>query len=195
MVDPRLYCRSCSRCKGSNTHGCYSWGFCGISGGGGGLAEAVTVDARMCYPLPDDVDLSNAALIEPLAVGLRAVKNAGIQDFAGKTVLILGGGPIGLAVSVVLKTKGAKSVYFSEPTATRRKQDAEVAEGVFDPLTEKVAEKCREVTGGEGVDVVFDCAGVETAMKDGMDALKFGGVYVNVASWTTPVSLSSICLF
>jgi (R,R)-butanediol dehydrogenase/meso-butanediol dehydrogenase/diacetyl reductase len=151
------------------------------------LAEKIAVPASVCYPLPETIDLSLAALTEPLAVAVRAVKNSGFQDFSEKSVLILGGGPIGLAVNVVLRTKGARKVYFSEPTEKRRKYNGEVAEGMFDPTSENVGEKCREVTGGEGVDVLFDCAGVERAMKDGFDALRFGGVYVNVAGWVTPV--------
>jgi (R,R)-butanediol dehydrogenase/meso-butanediol dehydrogenase/diacetyl reductase len=116
------------------------------------------------------------------------------MDFERKTVLILGGGPIGLAVNVVLKSKGTLRVYISEPTEKRRKQNAELAEEVFDPTSEKVGERCMELTRGEGVDVVFDCAGIERAMNDGIDAVRFGGIYVNVASWVTPVSPSSYSL-
>lgn len=188
IIDPRLYCSSCSRCESDNTHACNSWGFRGLQGGGGGLSETIAVDADMCYALDEDTDLSIAALIEPLAVAMRAVKNSDVPDFSHMAVLILGGGPIGLAVNAVLRTKGATKVYFSEPTAKRRKQNAEVAEGAFDPLTENVGDRCREVTGGEGVGVVFDCAGDERAMMDGMDGLRFDGVYVNVARWTKPVS-------
>jgi len=137
MVDPRLYCHSCSRRNASNTHVCHTWGFLGISGRGGGLADRIAVPAAMCYALPENVDLSVAALIEPPAVAARAMKNSGLKDFSEKVVLILGGGPIGLAVNVVLRTKGAKKVYFSEPTEKRRKFNKEIAEGVFDPKREK----------------------------------------------------------
>lgn len=53
MVDPWLYCHSCSRCKASNARVCYTWGFLGISGRGGGLAEKIAIPAAMCYPLPE----------------------------------------------------------------------------------------------------------------------------------------------
>lgn len=122
------------------------------------------------------------------------MKNSGLKDFS-EVVLVLGGGPIGLAVNVVLRIKGAKKAYFSEPTEKKRKFNKEVAEEVFDPKGEKVGEKCRELTDGEGMDFVFDCAGVEKAIKDGFDALKFGGIYLNVASWVTPASRPSLCMF
>lgn len=68
MVDPRIYCSKCSRCAVDSTHGCPTLGFRGLSGRGGSFSEFVTVDAKLCYPLPNDVDLSLAALIEPLTV-------------------------------------------------------------------------------------------------------------------------------
>jgi threonine dehydrogenase-like Zn-dependent dehydrogenase len=155
------------------------------------LSETCAVDSSMCHVLPESIDLSVAALIEPLAVATHAVKNTGIKDFTSKSVLILGGGPVGLAVLVVLRTKGAKKIYVSEPTAKRQKQDKTVADAVIDPAKEKVGDRCREMTGGEGADVVFDCAGNEFGMKDGMDALKWTGYYINIAGWVKPVSYSS----
>lgn len=162
---------------------CLEWGFRGLSGGGGGLSETVAVDEKLCHVLPEDADLSIAALIEPLAVAVHAIKNTKIHDFSSKSVLILGGGPVGLAVTVVLRTKGAKKIFISEPTEKRQKHNREVADAVFDPTKEKVADRCREITGGKGVDVVFDCAGNEFAMRDGMDSLKWAGIYLTVAGW------------
>ena len=64
-----------------------------------------------------------------------------------------------------------------------------LAHQVFDPSESKVGDVCRELTDGKGVDVVFDCAGVMPGLKDGIDGLKHGGKYVNVAGWETPVSV------
>jgi threonine dehydrogenase-like Zn-dependent dehydrogenase len=191
MVNPMVFCRSCYRCDRGGNNACYSWGFKGLSGGGGGLSETVAVEERMCFSLPDTVDLSVAALIEPLAVATHAVKNSEITDFSTKSVLILGGGPVGLAVIAVLRTKGAKAVYVSEPTLKRQKHNEELADLVFNPMKDKVGDRCRELTDGQGVDVVFDCAGNEFAMKDGMDALRWKGLYLNVAGWVRPVRTSA----
>jgi (R,R)-butanediol dehydrogenase/meso-butanediol dehydrogenase/diacetyl reductase len=114
-------------------------------------------------------------------VVVHAIKTTGVNDFSSKSVLVLGGGPVGLAVVVVLRTKGVKQIYVSEPTLKRQKHNEALADAVFNPTTEKVGDRCRELTGGEGVDFVFDCAGNEFAMKDGMDALKAMGSYINVA--------------
>jgi threonine dehydrogenase-like Zn-dependent dehydrogenase len=190
MVDPRLYCDSCTTCKTSDTNICESWGFRGLSGGGGGLSEAVAVDANMCYPLPDDAPLELAALIEPLVVAYHAVKTSKIETFVDKSVLILGGGPIGLAVIAILRSKGAKTILVSEPTAKRQKQNREFADAVFDPMKENIGDRCRELTHGKGVHIVFDCAGTQPGMDAGMDALMRKGIYLNIAAWQKPVSTS-----
>ncbi|KAK5146163.1 hypothetical protein LTR32_002203 [Rachicladosporium monterosium] len=146
----------------------------------------------MCYVLlPESVDLADAALIEPLAVGRRALTQSGVLvgEWKEKAVLVLGGGPIGVAVVWNLKAFGAERVFISEPTALRQRQCRGLVERVFDPRMEGVAEECRKLTGGEGMDVVIDCAGVGPAMRDGMDALRRKGTYVNVAGWETPFQL------
>lgn len=192
MVDPRIYCRSCSRCTVSSTHGCRKLAFQGLSSPGGGFSETIAVDASLCYPLPDSVDLRLAALIEPLAVAWHAVKITDIETWDDKAVLILGGGPVGIATVLVLRALGCKKIFVSEPTALRAEQNKGLADEVFNPIEENVGDKARELTGGEGVDVVFDCAGVQRALDVGMDALRFRGFYMTVAAWEGQVCLQDI---
>jgi len=189
MVDPRLYCNSCTRCTAHATNACRSWGFHGLSGDGGGFSDSIAIDASMVHALPESVPLELVALIEPLAVAWHAVRMSGRDDFAGESALILGGGPVGIAVLFVLRAKGIKQVFVSEPTARRAEQNRELADAVFNPAKENVGEKCVEMTGGEGVGYVFDCAGIQRALDDGMGALRHRGVYVNVAGWETPMTI------
>ena len=143
----------------------------------------------MCYPLPDDFPLANAALIEPLAVGRHALTCSGITDWSKVSVLVVGGGPVGFAALCNLRATGAKNLIVSEPTAKRKQQVAQFADTVLNPMQVKVADECNELTDGEGVDVVFDCAGIMPGLRDGMSALKPRGIYVNVAGWETPMEL------
>lgn len=83
----------------------------------------------------------------------------------------------------------------SEPTATRRRQVSEVAWKVVDPVGENVVERVSEWTGGKGVEVVFDCAGVEVGLKSGMEVLRNYGLYVMVAVWPKPVSCNFFLIF
>ncbi|KAF1815808.1 GroES-like protein [Eremomyces bilateralis CBS 781.70] len=182
MVDPRIYCGSCTRCQSSATNNCHQFGFHGLSGGGGGFSEFVTVDEKMCYPLPDSVPLEYAALIEPLAVAWHAAKQADLPDFKGKTVLIIGGGPVGIAMVHCLKHFRADKVIVSEPTATRQAQNRTIADVVLDPITQSVPDECRALTKGVGVDVAFDCSGAQPGVDAAMDALRNRGLFINVAA-------------
>ncbi|KAK5162757.1 uncharacterized protein LTR77_011188 [Saxophila tyrrhenica] len=193
MCDPRLNCQSCFSCNEGSTNTCPSWGFLGLSGGGGGgFSEQVAVRQFMCYPLPEDMQLDHAVLIEPLAVARRAVKQANVPDEKIKdmSILVVGGGPVGFSVLCNLKALGATQVYVSEPTALRQKQCKGWCSRIFNPMQEKVADECRKLTDGKGVDLVFDCAGIEPGMKDGFDALRPKGTYVNVAGWEGPFTVS-----
>jgi threonine dehydrogenase-like Zn-dependent dehydrogenase len=187
MVDPRLYCGSCASCQSLNTNACANWGSLGLSGCGGGLSETVAVDASMCHVLPDSVPLELAALIEPLSVAHHAATCAGVKDWSVQSVLCVGGGPVAIAVVMVLRAQGVGKVFVSEPTAKRREHAVDIADAVINPVEESVGQRCRSLTNGKGVDVVFDCAGVQVGLETGMDALGIGGIYVNVAGWETPV--------
>lgn len=189
MVDPRFYCGNCSRCAALHTHGCSKMGLKGMHGGGGGFSEMVAVETKHCYSLPDSVDLSLAALIEPLAVAWHAVTLCQVEEWSTKAVLILGGGPIGIAHASVLRALGCRTIIISEPTATRAAQNRHVADHVLNPVSENVVERCRELTSGEGISVVFDCAGVQKGLDAAFDALVFRGLYMNVAMWGEPVGI------
>lgn len=189
MVDPRISCRTCNTCKDISTHFCPNVGFLGLSGQGGGLSETAAVHVDACYALPEAANLGLAALIEPLSVARHAVRVSGLTDLSKIRVLILGGGPIGQAVALTLKIEGAQEVIVSEPAELRREQIKHMADAVIDPRTQDVVAECQNLTCGRGVDLVFDCAGVASAMNAAFDALKIKGIYVNVAvAWQSPVS-------
>lgn len=189
MIDPHVPCRQCHPCISGSDHLCHKLAFIGNSGGrcGGGLAEFVTVEEKHVLPLPDSVSLESAALIEPLVVGYHATQQAD-TDLHGKDVLILGAGPIGIALVSNLRAQGVSKILLSEPTLKRSQTARDLVERIIDPRLEDVGQVCRDLTDGSGVDVVFDCAGVSVAMDSGLEALRFKGTYVNIAQWEKPVS-------
>ncbi|KAF2168824.1 hypothetical protein M409DRAFT_20841 [Zasmidium cellare ATCC 36951] len=189
MVDPRINCQSCYPCQTNIEQLCHSWGFVGLSGHGGGFSEFVAVSPRMCYRLPDDVNMDEAALIEPLSVGRHALPVSGIEDFSNLTVLVVGAGPIGVSVLWNLRAVGVKSTIVSEPTKLRQAQTRDLADKVLSPIDVNIGDECRRLTDGVGVDVVFDCAGIPAGMRAGMDALRPRGIYVNVAGWEQPFTI------
>lgn len=127
------------------------------------------------------------ALIEPLSVAWHAVSASPFKE--GDKVLILGGGPIGLAILQCLKAKKAGIVILSEAAPARQRFAQEFdADHVFDPRKEDVVAKRRELCGGEqGPDIVFDCAGVPASLMTACAAIKSRGTVVNVATWEKDV--------
>ncbi|KAJ9655594.1 hypothetical protein H2198_005595 [Neophaeococcomyces mojaviensis] len=203
IVDPRIVCRKCTSCTTGCDNICANWGYIGLNGGGGGgagFSEKVNVEMRMCHALPDDgsVDLNSVVLCQPLTVGRHALAASGIKDLTGLKVLVLGAGPVGLAVLFNLRAKGVGvghggRVFISEPTTKRSQMIRDLGlanlEDIFNPLSTNVAEECRSRTDGKGVDIVFDCAGAEAGMMAGMESLKLRGTYVNIAGWKKPFTV------
>lgn len=203
MVDPRIVCRECTSCTSGCDNICQNWGYIGLNGGGGGgagFSEKVNVEMRMCHVLPDDgsFDFDSVVLCQPLTVGRHAIGATGIEDLMGLDVLVLGGGPVGLAVLLNLRAKGigkggSERVFISEPTTKMSQMIRDVGlandEDILNPTKLNVAEVCRSRTDGKGVDVVFDSAGVESAMLAGMESLKLRGTYVNIAGWKKPFAI------
>jgi len=185
MVDPRIHCGSCRPCSSNLTACCETLGYVGGSTGGG-YGERVAVAETSLYPL-GNIPLDFAAVIEPLAVVHHAVKESNVKDWSSKSVLVLGGGPIGFAMLLDLMAHGVTKIIVSEPATIRRKQVADLAQAVIDPTKEDVSDRCRELTNGRGVDVVFDCAGVPVGLDAGLASLAYEGVYIMVAVWEKPV--------
>jgi threonine dehydrogenase-like Zn-dependent dehydrogenase len=84
----------------------------------GGFAERMLLSAPLLLPVPNGLDQRQAALAEPVAVGLHAVNKSGVQP--GETALVLGCGPIGLAVVAALRARGVESIVASDFSPTRR---------------------------------------------------------------------------
>ena len=144
----------------------------------GGYAEFVKLGARHALRVPDGVDLREAALAEPLAVGAHAVRMAGA--ILGARVLILGAGPIGLGVLQFARAAGAGTVVVSEPDATRRQRAASLgASGTLDPAMESVGEAFARQAGGPP-DVIFECVGAPGLIRQCMELVAVRGRVVVV---------------
>ncbi|KAI9836756.1 MAG: hypothetical protein M1837_003244 [Sclerophora amabilis] len=187
-VQPIIYDGTCGACKEGYINCCYSNGFVGLSGWGGGLSEHVVIPRASVYHLPDNVKLEIGALVEPIAVAWHAVKISPFKD--GDSVLILGGGPIGLAVIQALKARGAGKIIVSE-VAPRRKEFAKEfgAHYVLDPTKDDIVARCREICDGVGPNVAFDAAGVQPGLTQAIHAIRAHGTLVNIAVWAKAASI------
>jgi (R,R)-butanediol dehydrogenase/meso-butanediol dehydrogenase/diacetyl reductase len=145
----------------------------------GAFAEYVNVPAVLCYVLPESVDFEAGALIEPLAVGFHAVKQAG--DILGDTVVILGGGTIGLSTLQSVKAAGAARAIVIEMSAARKEKAKECgADIVLDPTEGDVVAKVKELTDGYGADVVIECIGNKATGPLAVELVRKAGTVVMV---------------
>jgi (R,R)-butanediol dehydrogenase/meso-butanediol dehydrogenase/diacetyl reductase len=130
----------------------------------GGCAEYVNAPARMCYRLPAAIPSETGALAEPAAVAVRAVRTGGVK--LGDTVVIVGGGNIGLLCLQVALLSGAAKVYVIEPHESRRRIARSLrAEQTIDPTAVDSEEALMDLTRGAGADVVLECGGNPATMR------------------------------
>ncbi|PYH49503.1 uncharacterized protein BP01DRAFT_420446 [Aspergillus saccharolyticus JOP 1030-1] len=192
VVRPTIFDRDCASCKLGYQYCCENIGFIGLSGYGGGLAKSIVAPAEHLYPIPDTISLEAAALIEPLAVAWHAVNISPFKP--GDSVLVLGGGPVGIGIVQVLQMQGAQNIIVAELMENRKRLARDYgAAHIVDPregqgqgqgeARQTVAPRVRELTGGVGADVIFDTAGVEAALNEAIGACRTHGTIVNIAVW------------
>ena len=143
----------------------------------GGYAEYLRMPAHHALRVPEGLDLKLAALTEPLAVGAHAVRKAG--SLLGMRVLILGAGPIGLAVALFARTSGARHLAISEISPARRSQAEDLGAIAIDPAAEDPAAAFARSAGGPP-DVVFECVGIPGMLRQAMDFAPLHGRIVVV---------------
>ena len=127
--------------------------------------------------------------MEPLAVAWHAVNMSPFKK--GDSVLILGGGPIGLAVVQVLKARGAEKIIVSE-MAPRRKEFARQfgAHYVLDPSKDDIVASVKAICNQQGCNVAFDAAGVQSGLDQAIQAIRARGTLVNIAVWEKTATIT-----
>ena len=105
----------------------------------------------------------------------------------GDSVLIVGAGPIGLAVLQILRARGADKIIVSEVASKRREFAIRFgAHHVLDPEKDDIVAKVREISNGQGVNVAFDAAGAQLGFDQAILAIRARGTLVNIAVWEKP---------
>ena len=171
-------CGNCNACQTGRPFQCELKQIVGMDVGGG-FAEYMRIDINNAVKLPQSISWDEGALVEPFAVGLHAVRSCG-QHLGGKKVLVVGAGPIGLAVTFWCKFFGARNVVVSEIDQFRL--DSAMQFGATEQInstTENVAERFKTMTG-DGPDVIFECVGVPGMISQCIDFARFGSELVIV---------------
>jgi hypothetical protein len=132
----------------------------------GGYAERMLLSAPLLLPIPNGLDAQHASLAEPMAVGLHAVNKSGIQP--GESALVLGCGPIGIAVVAVLRTRGVETIVAADFSPKRRELAATMGAGqTVDPAQGSPFDATKPA-------VVFDAVGVPGIIDDVMRRARHG---------------------
>jgi L-iditol 2-dehydrogenase len=173
-IEPAVSCHKCDQCMAGRPHTCRRLKFLGCPGQlEGCLADFLVMPEDSCYPIPDSMNLEEAALAEPLSIGIYAVKKSVRMD--GARIAVLGAGPIGLSVMLAALAEGAAAVYVTDRLDYRVElAQRHGAAWAGNPDRVDVVSVVEEFEALQ-LDAVFECCGQQEAFAQGIELLKPGG--------------------
>jgi len=169
VVDPFIGCGKCYPCRIGKRNCCANLTIVGVHREGG-FAEFVTAPVGNLNIVPDDLSDFEASFAEPVAIGVQGCRRGMVT--ADDTVLVLGAGPIGLAVVEVARARGSM-VFATDLSAERLATAAELGATPVD--AGGLLERVMEITNGEGMPVVIEATGAIPAMEQTIDLVAAGG--------------------
>jgi len=179
-VEPAISCGVCDQCLAGRPNTCRSLSFLGHpKERTGALAEFIVMPEENCYPLAKGVSFVQATLAEPLSIGIHAVNLA--ESVKGKTLAILGVGPIGLSVGLAARLAGPAAIFVTDKVDDRiRMAGRELgADWAGNPVKQNVVMDVLDREPG-GLDLVFECCGQQDALDQAVEMLKPGGTLMLV---------------
>lgn len=166
-IEPGRPCRDCADCTAGNYHLCARLEFLATPPYDGALVQRLAMDERNLFVIPDSMSFEEAALCEPLSVGIWACRRAALQP--GDRVLVSGAGPVGILAAQVARTLGASSVTVTDVSEFRLQKARELG---FDV---EVSGSVPEGAGHEHFDVLLECSGAPGVLAQGLWRLRNGG--------------------
>ena len=154
-VRPLDPCGACPACRIGHSHICHNLKFLGIDRPGA-LQGLWTVPAHTLHRLPDRLPLREAAMVEPIAVACHDVRLSEVAP--GEFAAVIGGGPIGILISLVAQARGAR-VLLAEVNEFRLRLARDLGIDAVNPLEADFVALVNDRTAGAGADVVFEVSG------------------------------------
>ncbi len=167
-VNPSLHCGECFFCKRARGNLCENWEAIGVSVPGG-AAEFTAAPVKNLYLLPEEIDVKNASLIEPLSCAVRGYDV--LPRIPGSHYLIYGSGTMGLMMMELARRNGASSVSMVD--VNEKRLETARALGIT-----KLATSADEFETERGWDVVIDCTGNQKAIQDAITRTMPGGTFL-----------------
>ncbi len=177
--DPSMPCFKCDQCLAGRPHTCRNIIFMGCPGQAEGcLSEYIIIPSSSCYPISEKITFEQAALSEPLSIGLYATMLAG--KLKNTRIAVLGSGPIGISVMLSANHYGAERVYMTDLLDERLAIAKSMgAHWTGNPDKEDIVSSILQEETLQ-VDVVFECCGKQEALDQAFTLLKPGGKLVIV---------------
>jgi (R,R)-butanediol dehydrogenase/meso-butanediol dehydrogenase/diacetyl reductase len=185
-VIPLKSCGKCESCRWGEVQWCERFGL-----QGGGYAEYALTRPNQCVKLPKSASLADGAIIEPLAVALHGVNLSGIK--AGDKVLVLGAGPIGLAVAFWVKQRGAARVVVQDVAEWQRDRALAMGADAFVVDAADPVGAAARALGGPA-DVVFECVGVPGLIAQAVQQVCNRGTILLLGLCTRPDTLNTFAM-
>jgi 2-desacetyl-2-hydroxyethyl bacteriochlorophyllide A dehydrogenase len=191
-INPNLPCRRCAFCRIGKPHLCTASQAVGVTRAGG-FAEFCAVPEELLIPIPGDLPLQLAAFMEPVSCCLHGIDVAGIKP--GDSVVLLGGGSIGLVLLQLARAAGASFTAVSEPRPEKRELARTLgADEAVEPG--EIAALAQSLPGG-GAEIVIECAGVTAAAQQALALARPGGTVLlfGVCPPETPIAVEPYEVF
>jgi len=186
VINPLIFCENCFPCREGNSHLCSKLNLVGIDQDGG-FAEYVKVRNDKLYKIPDSLSMDLAALMEPVAVAVHAVRKSKLS--LGDKVAVIGGGPIGQLIAQICKLNGASLAIMLEINS-ERVNFAKNFGIITGSSPEESIKKVKEITKGKGADIVYEAVGIQDTYSYTTDLVKVGGKIVAVGAASKPIALN-----
>jgi (R,R)-butanediol dehydrogenase/meso-butanediol dehydrogenase/diacetyl reductase len=187
-VVPHQSCGRCVFCRRGMLQHCQNLQLVGLSLDGA-FTRFVRVREHQLVHLPESVSDEAGALVEPLAVALRALRLPGVR--IGDDAVVIGAGPIGLCTIAAARALGLRRVIVVEKMPRRAALAARLgADRVIDPRETDARQEVRDLTAGRGVDVALECVGHIETMNLAIDVVRPGGVAIVIGIGETSGGLN-----
>ncbi len=178
-VEPAIPCNNCDQCNSGRQNTCRNINFISVpTQHPGALQERIVMPEENCFPLKDPANLPHSAIGEPLSIAVYSLQRG--PSPKGKTIAILGSGPIGLCVLLALKPENPGQIYITDKIDSR----LDVAARIEDVKTANPdkTDVVRDFLAAEptGLDIVYECCGEQEALDQAIEMLKPGGTLVIV---------------
>jgi 2-desacetyl-2-hydroxyethyl bacteriochlorophyllide A dehydrogenase len=189
-VEPQLLCGTCDACRSGHANLCDNKVVLGTKPWVGGYAEYVVAPEQVLYKIPDHVSYDEAVMVEPLAVGVHAVREAHLK--MGGSALILGGGTIGLCTLVAAREAGVLKTIVTDAVDYNLSVARELgATATVNVRKDDLKQVVGEVTGGKGVDTAFVTVGISPVVNQALNSVKKRGDIVLIALFEEDVKIEN----